>query len=108
MIARKSAQILAATGNIDKGISLLENIAQIFKPDTIPNSYSEYVKMRENNQCSTILEYADILSDLILYKAKNKQTPYAEYNIAAKIYSAVYENEPEKIALKEIIKVLKV
>ena len=31
MIARKFAQILAATGNIDKGISLLEDLAQIFK-----------------------------------------------------------------------------
>lgn len=107
MIARKTAHYLVKTGNIDKGISLLENVAQIFKPDTIPENYNEYVKMRENNKFSTLLEYTEILTDLILYKAKNKQKPYAEYNIVAKIYNTIYENEPEKIPLKEIRKAIK-
>ncbi|MCI8805820.1 MAG: hypothetical protein HFE59_08015 [Clostridiales bacterium] len=108
MLAKKIAECYAVSGNIKKAVEILEQFAEYFKPYYIPQNYAEYIECCQKEKFNSLLEYAELLEVIGVLKAKIGQNAGFERKTALKIYSAVFENQPDKLAeYREIMKLLK-
>ena len=108
MLAKKTAECYAVSGNFKKAIDILELFAEYFKPSCIPQNYYEYIECCQNEKFNSLLEYAELLEVIGALKNKIGQNTNFERKTAMKIYNAVFENNSDKlIEYKEAIKLLK-
>ncbi len=108
MLAKKIAECYAVSGNIKKAVEILEQFAEYFKPYYIPQNYAEYIECCQKEKFNSLLEYAELLEVIGVLKAKIGQNAGFERKTVLKIYNAIFENEPDKLAeYREIMKLLK-
>ena len=108
VLAKKIAECYAVLGNIKKAIEVLEQFAEYFKPQYIPQNYSEYIECCQREKLNSLLEYAELLEVIGILKSKINQNTDIERRTTLKIYNAVFENQPDKLTEHiEIIKLLK-
>lgn len=108
MLAKKTAECYVVSNNIKKAIEVLEQFAEYFKPYYISENYSEYIECCQKEKFDSLLEYAELLEIIGVLKAKIGQSTDIERKTALRIYSAVFENKPDKLAeYREIMKLLK-
>ncbi len=96
------------SGNIKKALEMLQLFAEHFKPYYIPQNYAEYIECCQKEKNNFLLEYAELIEVIGVFKSKLKKNTDFERKTALKIYNAVFENEPDKLAeFRENIKLLK-
>ena len=107
VLAKKIAECHAVLGNIKKAINILELFAEYFKLHYIPQNYDGYIQYYQKEEFNSLLEYAELLEVIRVLKSKRGQDTNFERKTALKIYSAVFENNLEKLTQRtEIIKFL--
>jgi len=108
ILAKKIAECYAVSGNIKKALKVLELFAEYFKPHYMPKNYAEYIYCCQKEKYNSLLEYAELIEVIGVLKFKLKKNTDFERKTALKIYNAVFENEPDRLAeFKESIKLLK-
>lgn len=108
VLAKKIAECYAVSGNIKKAIELLELFVEYFKPQYIPQNYDKYIEFCQKEKFNSLLEYAELLEIIGVLKVKIDQNTDFERKTALKIYSVIFENQPDKLTeYREIIKFLK-
>lgn len=108
ILAKKIAECYAVSSNIKMAVEVLEQFAEYFKPYYIPENYSEYIECCQKEKFNSLLQYAELLEVIGILKSKINQNIDIERRTALKIYNAVFENQPDKLAEHiEIIKLLK-
>lgn len=108
VLAKKIAECYAVSGNIKKAIEVLEQFSEYFKPQYIPQNYSEYIECCQKEKFNSLIEYAELLEVIGVLKSKTGHNTDFERKTALKIYNAVFENQPDKLnEYREIIKLLK-
>ncbi len=86
----------------------MEQFSEYFKPQYIPQNYSEYIECCQKEKFNSLIEYAELLEVIGVLKSKTGHNTDFERKTALKIYNAVFENQPDKLnEYREIIKLLK-
>lgn len=73
MLARKTAEFYAISGDFQKAIEVLERFTEYFKPPYIPRNYAEYIEFCQKEEYTSLLEYAELLEFIGALKAKIEQ-----------------------------------
>ena len=81
---------------VQRALKQLEYLQTFFKPDTIPQSYEEYIALCNRNENSTLLEYADILKTTVTIKASENMNYNREVKEIRTIYNAIYRHNDEE------------
>ena len=98
VLVKRICEVYTPSGMGQQALKQLEYLQSVFKPDTIPQSYDEYIALCDRNKNSTLLEYADILKTIAVIKASEDMNYNKEVKEIRTIYNAVYESASEELA----------
>ena len=98
ILVKRICEVYTLSGMGQQALKQLEYLQSVFKPDTIPQSYDEYIALCDRNENSTLLEYADILKTIAVIKASEDMNYNKEVKEIRTIYNAVYESASEELA----------
>ena len=89
VLVKRICEVYTLSGMEQQALKQLEYLQTIFKPDTIPQSYEEYIALCNRNENPTLLEYTDIVKTIAVIKASEDMNYNKEVKEIRNIYNVI-------------------